>query len=110
MTSKVRVNMFPCENKTEIEVQSTDNGDYVVKVYSPCMKAKKFIEGLGPLSLTDLTDKKESKIFKDFISSDISANCLVLSGVVTAAWVEARMIARSMAKKGMPLSIEFVEA
>jgi hypothetical protein len=109
MTSRVRVNMFPCENKSVIEVQSMEDGNYVVKTTSTCKKAEKFVEGLGPLSLTDLTDKKESKIFRDFISSDMSANCLVLSGVLTAAWVEAGMIARSMTRKGVPLSIEFVE-
>jgi hypothetical protein len=110
MTSKVRVNMFPCENKSEIEVQSTDDGNYVVKVTSSCKKAERFVEGLGPLSLADLTDKKEGKIFREFIASDMSANCLILSGVLTAAWVEAGMIARSMTKKGVPLNIEFVES
>ncbi|MCE5296348.1 MAG: hypothetical protein LLG16_04495 [Euryarchaeota archaeon] len=109
MTSKVRVNMFPCDNRSEIEVSTTEDGDYVVKVTSSCPKAVKFVEGLGTLSLTDLTDKKESKIFRNFIDSDMSANCLLLSGVMTAAWVEAGMIARSMARKGVPLSVEFVE-
>jgi hypothetical protein len=109
MTSKVRVNMFPCENKSVIEVQSTEDGNYVVKVTSTCKKAEKFVEGLGPLSLTDLTDKKEGKIFRGFIASDMSANCMILSGVITAAWIEAGMIARSVTKKGVPLSIEFVE-
>ena len=109
MTSKVRVKMIPCGNKSEIEVSSTDDGDYLVKVVSTCKKAEKFVEGLGPLSLTDLTDKKESKIYKTFITSDMSANCLLLSGVLTAAWVEAGMIAKSVTKKGVPLCIEFVE-
>jgi hypothetical protein len=108
MTSKVRVNMFPCENKTDIEVRSTDDGDYAIIVTSTCPKAEKYVNGLGTLSLTDLTDKKESKIFRDFIASDMSANCLVLPGVLTAAWVEAGMIAKSMTKKGIPLAIEFV--
>jgi hypothetical protein len=102
--------MFPCENKSEIEVHSTEDGNYAIEVTSTCTKAKKFIEGLGPLTLTDLMDKKESKIFRDFIASDMSANCLILSGVLTVAWVEAGMIARSMAKKGVPLSIEFIDA
>lgn len=110
MTSKVRVNMFPCENKTEIMVQMDEDGNYVVKAASTCPKAMKYLDGLGPLSLTDLTDKKESKIFRDFINSEMSANCLVLTGVLTAAWVEAGMIARSIARKGVPLSIEFIDS
>jgi hypothetical protein len=109
MTSKVRVNMFPCKNTSEIEVNMTEEGDYVVKATSTCEKVIRFVDGLGPLSMTDLTEKKESKVFRDFINSDMSANCLALSGVLTAAWVEAGMIARSYAKKGIPLSIEFVD-
>jgi hypothetical protein len=109
MTAKVRVSMFPCENRSVIEAQTMEDGLYVIKMTSTCKKAEKFVEGLGPLTLTDLTDKKEGKIFSDFIASDMSANCMVLSGVITAAWVEAGMIARSITKKGVPLSIEFLE-
>ena len=101
--------MFPCENKSEVEVQSTPDGNYVVKARSTFKRAESFVEGLGPLSIIDLTDKKESKIFRDSIASDVSANCLFLPGVMTAAWVEAGMIAESMARKGIPLSIEFIE-
>lgn len=85
----------------------TGEGEFVVKATGTCPKALKFVDGLGPLSITDLTDKGESKIFRDFIASDMSANCLVLSGVLSAAWVEAGMIARSMTKKGVPLTIDF---
>jgi hypothetical protein len=109
MTSKVRVKMFPCENSTEIVVNTNADGDYVVEATGTCPKAVKFVAGLGPLSLIDLADKKESKIFRNFMDSDMSANCLVLPGVMTAAWVEAGMIARSMARRGIPLTIEIVE-
>ncbi len=109
MTSKVRVKMFPCENTSEIEVSTNEDGEYVVRATSTCPKAVKFVEGLGPLTLTDLSDKMESKVFRNFMASDMSANCLLLPGVMTAAWVEAGMIARSMARKGIPLCIEFVE-
>ena len=110
MTSKVRVNMFPCDNRTEIEARSTDDGSYTVKATSTCEKAERFINGLGPLSLIDLIDKQESKIFREFIVSEMSANCLVLSGVITATWVEAGMIARTLTKKGISPNIELVES
>jgi hypothetical protein len=101
--------MFPCDNKSEITVRSDEDGSYAVNVTSTCPKAVRFVEGLGPLSLLDLTDKRESKVFRDFAASDMSANCLILSGVMTAAWVEAGMIARSNARKGIPLCIEFID-
>lgn len=107
MVSKVKVNMFPCGNTSLVEVSTGDDGSYLVNVSTTCLKAQKLVEELGPISLTDLTDKKESKIFRDFIASDMSANCLVLSGVLSATWVEAGMIARSMTKKGIPLTVKF---
>jgi len=48
-------------------------------------------------------------MFKDFSVSDMNASCLALPGVLTAAWVEAGMIARSDAGKGIMLSIELLE-
>jgi hypothetical protein len=101
--------MFPCANTSLVEVSTEEDGSYRVKVSTTCLKAQKLVEELGPLSLTDLTDKRESKIFRDFIASDMSANCLVLPGVMTAAWVEAGMIAKSLARKGVPLSIDIIE-
>jgi len=55
--------MFPCENRTEITAQATDDGNYVVQAISSCEKAQRYVEGLGSLSLIDLTDKQESKVF-----------------------------------------------
>jgi hypothetical protein len=109
MTSKVKVNMFPCENTSLIEVSKNDDGDFELKITSTCQKAVRFVEGLGPLTIFDLTDKANSKVFRNFIDSEMSANCLLLPGVMTAAWVEAGMIARSMTRKKIPLNIEFVD-
>ena len=100
--------MFPCDNRSNIEVRMTDDGYFEVKATSTCPKAERFLNGLSPLSMTDLTDKAESRVFQEFVRSDMSANCLAPSAVLTAAWVEAGMIARSNIKKGVPLSIEFV--
>ncbi len=100
--------MFPCDNKSNIEVRMTDDGDFEVKATSTCSKAERFLNSLSPLSMTDLTDKAESRVFQVFIRSDMSANCLAPSAVLTAAWAEAGMIARSNTRKGIPLSIEFV--
>lgn len=109
MTSKVKVNMFPCENTSLIEASRNDDGDFELKITSTCQKAVRFVEGLGPLNLFDLTDKRSSKVFRNFIDSEMSANCLLLPGVMTALWVEAGMIARSMAKKRVPINIEFID-
>jgi hypothetical protein len=108
MSSKVNINMFPCQNTSLVEVSAGEDGTYDVRVTTTCPKAQKLVEGLGPLSLIDLVQKDESKIFKHFLASDMSANCLLPSGIMTAAWVEAGMIARSVARGKKALSIEFV--
>ena len=108
MTSKVRINMFPCDNKTTVSVEATEDGDYAISATSTCPKAERFVNGLRLLTMEDLTNKREGRIFREFLSSDMSCNCLVLSGVITAAWVEAGLIAGSNARKGVPLTIEFV--
>lgn len=108
MTSKVRVSMFPCENASVISVTSDGEGGFSLEVSTTCPKVRRYIERLGELSIDDLTNKREGKIYREFLASDMSCNCLVASGVITAAWVEAGMIAGSNARKGVPLSIEFV--
>lgn len=108
MTSKVRINMFPCDNKTVVTVDTNEYGDYSIRAESTCPKAERFVNGLAVLTMEDLTSKREGKIYREFLASDMSCNCLVLSGVITAAWVEAGLIARSNARKGVPLTIEFV--
>ena len=108
MTSKVRVRMFPCDNVSTVEARITDDLDFELKVSSTCPKVERFVSALSSLSLADLTDKASSKVFQEFMASDMSANCLTPSAVLTAAWVEAGMIARSNARKGIPLTIEFI--
>lgn len=100
--------MFPCDNRTVITVETNEDGDFAIKADSSCPKAERFVNGLGVLTMDDLTNKREGKIFREFLASDMSCNCLVLSGVITAAWVEGGLIARSNARKGIPLSIEFL--
>lgn len=58
------------------------------------------MKGLRVLCMDDLTNKREGRIFKEFLASDMSCNCLVLPGVITAAWVEAGLIALSNARPG----------
>jgi hypothetical protein len=47
--------------------------------------------------MEDLTDKSRSRVFDRMREVKMSANCLVPAGVLSAAWVEAGLIARSRA-------------
>jgi len=53
-------------------------------------------------------DKRNSKVFDRMRVTKMSANCLVPAGILSAAWLEAGMIAQSNAKKNKENSVEFV--
>ncbi len=108
MTSKVKVNMNLCAKTTIVEVTQTPEGTYKVQVTTPCDNVKEFAQGLEELTLNDLTDKRSSKVFDRMRVTKMSADCLVPAGILTAAWLEAGMIAQSRAKKVKFNSVEFV--
>jgi hypothetical protein len=108
MTSKVKVHMNICDKTTTIEVTAAEDGTFDVKIDSPCENVMGFAKGLEKLTYVDLTDKKEGKVFNQFRDVKMSANCAVPSGLLSAAWLEAGMIARSRAKDKRCNEIEFV--
>ncbi len=108
MVSKVKIKMNICENATVVGASIAEDGTFKLTVSSPCEKAVKYVEGLGQLTLSDLLDKTSSKVFSHFLLSPMSANCLLPAGVLSAAWLEAGLIAPSAARNSAPNGIEFV--
>ncbi|OPY32583.1 MAG: hypothetical protein A4E32_01165 [Methanomassiliicoccales archaeon PtaU1.Bin124] len=109
MTAKVKVNMRLCGKTHLITVDSTDEGNYRVNIETDCANVREFSEGLNDLSMSDLTDKLSSKVVSRYQNCRMSANCLAPAGVLSAAWVEAGMIARSNAKRNKCNDVEFLE-
>ena len=108
MTSKVKVNMNLCGKTSIVEVTQTPEGTYKVQATTACDNVKEFASGLEELTITDLIDKRNSKVFDRMRVTKMSANCLVPAGILSAAWLEAGMIAQSNAKKNKENSVEFV--
>ncbi len=98
MTSKVIVNMTVCAKTHIIEVETTPEMEYLVRAETDCDNVRQFIDMLGRLSIVDITDKKESKIWECFKNARMSANCLVPAAVVDAAWMEAGMLSKNRAQ------------
>jgi hypothetical protein len=109
MVSKIKVEMRVCEKTTEVE--ATDNGDgtYSIKVDSPCPNVQEFASTLEVLTMDDLIDKANSKVFDRMRVTKMSANCLVPAGILSAAWVEAGLIARSRALGMGSNEVRFLE-
>jgi hypothetical protein len=108
MSSKVKVNMNICDKVTIVEVNQTPDGLYSVKVTSPCENVMEFASGLEELTIADLTDKTNSKVFDRMRVTKMSADCLVPAGILTAAWFEAGMIAKSLARSKKNNNVEFI--
>jgi hypothetical protein len=99
--AKVKVRMKVCDNTHIIEVTQDQEGGYDLRIESTCPKAVALAESLKKLTMEDLVDKRNGRIHRTFIESDMSSNCLVASGIVTAAWLEAGLISkRLMSSKG----------
>lgn len=98
MTSKVRVNMTVCDKTHLIEVEMTPDMEFEVRAKTDCENVREFIDALGRLNLTDISDKKASKVWDIFRNVRMSANCLVPAAVMDAAWMEAGMLSKNLAQ------------
>ncbi|MGE4274579.1 MAG: hypothetical protein AB7E27_00785 [Candidatus Methanomethylophilaceae archaeon] len=108
MTSRVRVHMNLCDQVSTITASTNERGNYDIHIDTACENVKEFAEGLTDLSLEDLIDKKNSRIVNRYREVRMSANCAVPSGVLSAAWLEAGMIAKSRARDKKQNVIEFL--
>jgi hypothetical protein len=97
MTSKVKIEMKVCDRTTEVEATDNEDGTYSIKVTSPCPNVQEFAKSLEVLTMEDLVDKSKSRVFDRMRITKMSANCLVPAGMLSAAWVEAGLLARSRA-------------
>jgi hypothetical protein len=108
MTSTVRVNMKLCNFVAVVEATELDEMTYQVKIESPCEKIQEFSKGLENLTLVDISDWPNSKVQKRMLEMKLGASCLVPSGIMNAARLEAGLISKSLAEEVKCISIEFV--
>jgi hypothetical protein len=97
-----------CDRVSAVEVTDQKDGTYAVKVKTACPNVREFTTGLEILNLIDLTDKRNSRVFERMRESKMSANCLFPAGLLSAAWLEAGLIAKSRAKDKKGNRIEFI--
>jgi hypothetical protein len=90
-------------------IEATEKGDltYDIKVDSSCEKIQKFAKGLENLDLTDITDWPNSKVQKRMMETKLGVACLIPSGIMNAARLEAGLVSKSLALEVKNISIEF---
>ncbi len=109
MSSKVRVKNNICNKTSMIEVSMNENCGFDVQIESECQNVRRFADFVKELSMDDLTDKKDSLVIRTYQEQEMSANCLVPSGILTAAWMESGMISKNRFKAVERNCVEFVE-
>jgi hypothetical protein len=109
LTSRVKVKMTVCSREHIIEVSQRDDGDFDVKAETQCDHVKEFVEMLGTISIVDLSDKKNSKIWECVKNSRMSSTCLTPAAVLNAGWLEAGLLSKNLAKSCSSISIEYLD-
>lgn len=109
MTSKVKVNMRVCDKTHLIEVEMTPDMEFKVRVETNCKNVREFFDKLGTLTMVDLTDKKQSRVWECFKNVSMSPNCLVPAAVLDAAWMEAGLLSKGRAQACGYKSIEYLQ-
>ncbi len=109
MSSKVRVRNNVCNKSSTIEVSMNGNCEFDVSIESDCQNVTRFAEFLPVLTMDDLTDKKNSIVIRTYQEQEMSANCLVPAGILTAAWMEAGMVSKNRFKAVERNCVEYIE-
>ena len=96
----VVVHMNFCKKTHKITVKQKDDGDFYLHVASDCPEVKDYAKMIGDtLTLEDLTDMHNSKIFSYDNLERVTPTCLAPNGIINAAWLEAGMMSKNLAKE-----------
>ncbi len=88
MTSKVRVNMSICGQKTLIDADALEDGTVKVRIRSTCRDVRDFAKRLGPLGPEDYMEIRNSKILRSASDARLTPTCLVPTAVFNVVWME----------------------
>ena len=96
----VVVHMNFCKKTHKITVKQKDDGDFYLHVASDCPEVKDYAKMIGDtLTMEDLTDMRNSKIFSYDNLERVTPTCLEPNGIINTAWLEAGMMSKGLAKE-----------
>jgi hypothetical protein len=100
--------MGTCGMEHRITVSKNHDGTMSVTAESPCDQVRRYISSIGPITDMDLVDFSTSRLFDLECIRPLTMTCLVPSGIVHAAFLEAGMMAHSLAASAPPDSVRFI--
>jgi hypothetical protein len=101
--------MKTCGKTHKVTVVMNADGNFDVKIESDCPKVALFGENLRYVTFEDITDLDKSRLNKREIRGDMSPPCLSPIAVLDAAWIEAGLLSKTLAKRVKENSIEFTD-
>lgn len=96
-----------CDREHEITVKQTGDS-FNITIDSECKEIEEFVDDLGLLSMEDLTDLSKSKVINLMRMNRCCPGCLVPSGIINVASLEAGLVSRSLARRSSKSLIEFL--
>ncbi|MEN3035273.1 MAG: hypothetical protein ABC537_03115 [Candidatus Methanosuratincola sp.] len=95
MTTTFSVNSPRCDRRTQI-VAEKDGSAIKIRLNTTCPRVRDYGESLGEIRINDLTQPILKNPIYVVASSKLGPECVVPCAVVSAAWTEAGMVARSI--------------
>ena len=104
----VVVHMNFCKKTHKITVKQKGEGDFSLHVATDCPEVKEYAKMIGDtLTLEDLTDIRNSRIFSYDNLERVTPTCLAPNGIINAAWLEAGMMSKGLAKNVEENTVDF---
>lgn len=95
MTTTFSVDSPRCNQRTRIFAEK-DGSTIKIRLDTTCPRVKEYGETLGEISIRDLAQPILKNPIYVIASSKLGPECVVPCAVVSAAWTEAGMVARSI--------------
>ncbi|MCP8319788.1 MAG: hypothetical protein H3Z52_02460 [archaeon] len=111
MVTKVSADVAKiCGKKAVVTTKMNSSGNVDIIVESDCENIKSFAENLKEIGIKDsCMPFVENSVFILAGKNNVTPSCIVPSAIVNAVWIEAGLIARSLALNAKELKILFEE-
>lgn len=106
MATAVTVRMRVCDKYAKIRCEKQSDETFKVAIESDCPIIQAYARQITVLTMEDLIDQDKSKVCAPKVRPT-DPECLVPAAVFDAAWMEAGMISKNLAKKVKMDSVEY---
>ncbi len=107
MSTTVTAHMRTCGKTNKVTATLLDDGNIGISIESDCPNVREYAGKLGVISVSDVTDFRNSRVVDPDIRASLSVPCLTPIAVFDAAWIELGMLSKSLARGVRENSVSF---